>query len=697
MFQQIIFLVFIQIVVVQQLFAVVGAPELKCIAVGSNDDITLTWVAPADPLNEFTAYEIYHATNSTGPYTIATTINNINQLTYTYSGANLITGTEYFFIRTKFDEGTGEQSSSNSDTLQPILLNVEGLSALPVPLESQASVVWNKIHNPKITSHSDWYLIYRMLAGGAWTLVDSVQFGTENHMDSVRVCYDSAYYRIEVTDASGCVSVSKVAGDEVGDQTPPTTPQIDSVSINSLTGEVQIGWTKGSPGDIDGYIVILEIVTGGYQIDTVWGIDSTFFLDVDATPGDQSEIYGLLAFDSCWGGGTPNTSASGVSHKTIFLESELSPCDKEIQITWSHYVGWSSGISDYKIYASENGGPLVLITTLSGNNTSYIHQNLNANSNYCYYVRAVEAGGTGRTSSSNLVCLNVVVPNFPQKQYLNYVTVLGESTVEVSCYIDLAAAVQYYEIERSLDGVSGFETIKQIISPTSSRIVHVDSTVNTNTTSYFYRVTAIDVCGNSIEVSNTSNTVLTKISKGTDEYINELTWSDYSDWETFGQGVSFYNIYKSGNRIFNDPPIAIVPDYETFFEDDVSDEADHVGTFCYLIQAIESDGNIYSHKDSSRSNIVCTTISPKIYLPNAFTPNDNGLNDVFKPQISFADPENYYFAIYNRFGNLIFDTEDYSEGWDGLGAPIGVYVYYLRFSDGTSEIQEARSSITLIR
>ncbi|MBT6744976.1 MAG: T9SS type B sorting domain-containing protein [Flavobacteriales bacterium] len=697
MFQRISILVIVQMFAFLQMFANVDAPVLKCISVGASDDITITWVAPNDPLGEFTSYSIYHSANLLSGYSLAATVTNINQVSYTYPGANLLTGTEYFYVITNFDDGTGEQPSLSSDTLQPILISVEGLSSTPVILESQARLTWNKIHNPRINTHSDWYLIYRMFTGEPWSLVDSVEFGTENYLDSTKVCYDSAYYKIEVVDASGCVSVSNIAGDEVGDQTPPVVPEIDSVSINSITGEVNVGWVKSVSGDVDGYIVILELATGGYQIDTIWGIDSTFFIDLDADPNSQSEIYGLLAFDSCWGGGTPNTSASGTNHETIFLEAELSPCDKEIQISWNHYVGWSSGISEYKIFVGENGGSSQLLTTISGNNTSYIHQGLNANSNYCYFVRAIEAGGTGRTSSSNLVCLNVVVPNFPQKQYLNYVTVLSESTVEVSCYIDLTAAVQYYDIERSSDNGVEFEVVEQIVSPTSSRIVYIDSMLNTNTTSYYYRVTAIDVCGNSIEVSNTSNTVLTTISKGNDEYINEISWTNYLDWETFGQGVSFYNVYKSDNGVFNDLPIAILPDYETFFEDDVSDEANHIGTFCYLIQAIESDGNIYSHKDSSRSNIVCNTVAPKVYIPNSFTPNDNGLNDVFKPQVSYADPENYYFAIYNRFGNLIFDTNDYSVGWDGMDAPVGLYVYYLRFSDGTAEIQEVRSSVTLIR
>ncbi len=544
MYQRVIFTIVFQIAVVNQFFAAVDAPQLKCISVDSNDDITLTWIAPNDPLSEFVSYSVYQSTSLLAGYSVVSTISNINQNTYTFTGANLNSGTAFYLV-TRYDEGAGEQLSSSSDTLQPILITVNGLSALPVPLESQAQLSWNKIHNPKITSHSDWYRIYRKLIGGVWELIDSTQFGTESYLDSVAVCNDSAYYRIEVADGSGCASISKVAVDEVGDETPPNIPQLDSVSIDPLTGNVQIGWAEGSPGDIDGYIIILELSSGGYRIDTVWGMSNTFLLDGAANPSDQSEIYSILAFDSCWGGGTPNTSAAGTNHKTIFLSSELSPCDREVQLNWSHYEGWSSGIGQYHIYASENGGPATLLTSLSGNNSTYVHQNLNGGSNYCYLVRAVEAGGTGRTSSSNLVCRIIEVPNFPQKQYLNYVTVRSETTVEVSCYIDLNAAVQYYEIERSINGVD-FEVIEQIELPTTSRIIFVDSLLNTSAISYSYRVVAIDICGNPIVVSNTSSTLVLVLVGGTDEYVNEIRWSSYSDWSTFGMGVSFYNIYKSG-------------------------------------------------------------------------------------------------------------------------------------------------------
>ena len=54
-----------------------------------------------------------------------------------------------------------------------------------------------------------------------------------------------------------------------------------------------------------------------------------------------------------------------------------------------------------------------------------------------------------------------------------------------------------------------------------------------------------------------------------------------------------------------------------------------------------------------------------IFAPNAFTPNNDGLNDTFKPTIGFANYNTYTLQIFNRFGHEIFKTNDINEGWDG--------------------------------
>ncbi|MEJ6794987.1 MAG: gliding motility-associated C-terminal domain-containing protein [Flavobacteriales bacterium] len=68
------------------------------------------------------------------------------------------------------------------------------------------------------------------------------------------------------------------------------------------------------------------------------------------------------------------------------------------------------------------------------------------------------------------------------------------------------------------------------------------------------------------------------------------------------------------------------------------------------------------------------------HIPNTFTPNNDQINDTFKPIFNIA-PLDYKFTIYNRWGEEIFVTKDYKDGWNGLYqnnlAPKGVYVLKL--------------------
>jgi gliding motility-associated-like protein len=53
----------------------------------------------------------------------------------------------------------------------------------------------------------------------------------------------------------------------------------------------------------------------------------------------------------------------------------------------------------------------------------------------------------------------------------------------------------------------------------------------------------------------------------------------------------------------------------------------------------------------------------RFFIPNAFTPTGNGLNDVFMPKIMGV--RNYKFMIFDRWGQLFFETDDIHTGWDG--------------------------------
>jgi gliding motility-associated-like protein len=71
------------------------------------------------------------------------------------------------------------------------------------------------------------------------------------------------------------------------------------------------------------------------------------------------------------------------------------------------------------------------------------------------------------------------------------------------------------------------------------------------------------------------------------------------------------------------------------------------------------------------------------YIPNSFSPNNDGINDVFLPVTNAIDPEYYHLMVFNRWGDKVFDTTDPKEAWEGdykdgsYYLPDGVYMYRL--------------------
>ena len=102
-------------------------------------------------------------------------------------------------------------------------------------------------------------------------------------------------------------------------------------------------------------------------------------------------------------------------------------------------------------------------------------------------------------------------------------------------------------------------------------------------------------------------------------------------------------------------------------------------------------------------SLVVTAECSSIYVPSAFTPNNDGINDIFKA--IGIDLKDFKLVIYNRWGEKIFQTQDINIGWDGTyvgtPAPFGMYVWELEANDKNgnpmlTEIQ-SRGTVSLVR
>ena len=104
-------------------------------------------------------------------------------------------------------------------------------------------------------------------------------------------------------------------------------------------------------------------------------------------------------------------------------------------------------------------------------------------------------------------------------------------------------------------------------------------------------------------------------------------------------------------------------------------------------------------KGTDTLNLVRKNCIP-ILIPNAFTPNRDGRNDIFKPTIN-QDIVNYSMVVYNRFGQKIFESHDYGKGWDGTlkgkDQPLSTYAYRITFTNIFGYTYDERGTVILIR
>lgn len=99
--------------------------------------------------------------------------------------------------------------------------------------------------------------------------------------------------------------------------------------------------------------------------------------------------------------------------------------------------------------------------------------------------------------------------------------------------------------------------------------------------------------------------------------------------------------------------------------------------------------------DCDTTNSLCN-----IFFPNAFSPNNDNLNERFKC-VSKCSPQIFHFSIYNRWGERVFETNNIMGGWNGnyggSASPVGVYFYIAQYSFNGIETKSIKGDVTLLR
>jgi len=151
---------------------------------------------------------------------------------------------------------------------------------------------------------------------------------------------------------------------------------------------------------------------------------------------------------------------------------------------------------------------------------------------------------------------------------------------------------------------------------------------------------------------------------------NRLTWS--ASVSCVEEAVAF-NVYF---RASGETEFVLVGTTENSSTFQFTHDLENTIAGCYFVTSFDVFGN-----ESSGSNEVCVENCVEYELPNAFTPNGDGANEMFTPLLGYRFVSKIDMRIYNRWGGLVYETEDPDINWAGVDSntgeelPSGVYFY----------------------
>ncbi|MCU0472195.1 MAG: gliding motility-associated C-terminal domain-containing protein [Bacteroidales bacterium] len=472
----------------------------------------------------------------------------------------------------------------------------------------------------------------------------------------------------------------------------PEIPELKLVSINQFTGNVEISWSLSPSPDVAGYIFYYHhydpgFPGGGYSadpIDTLWDPAATNYSLFRPFTSYFSESYVIAAIDS-----SKNKSPySKVALPTIFAKAQIDTCKKKMEVRWNRYPSRPDPVVYYSVLISVEGGLFSEFARVPAD-TSLIINDFTTEGQYCFIVRAILE--SGHFSGSNTDCLNIRMQRPPDWINADYATVAAGNEILLSFTIDPASEIRTFSLEKKTGPDGIFREIEQF-TPVSGSVLYSDRNADTSKINY-YRLSAVNNCINHITTSNIASNMVLALER--DEFKIILKWNPYRKWNGITSSEKLF--VKTGMAFKEMYP---VPPGDTVFSIMYSDLMYDISSpeVCFMIRSFEAS-NPYGTNGESRSSTICTPVTENIIVPNTFTPDNNLINDSFKPVLSFT-PVYYRLIIYDLQRRTLFETSDSTDEWDGTknGSPLpeGVYLWFLKVTTPSGRNISRSGTVSII-
>ena len=435
----------------------------------------------------------------------------------------------------------------------------------------------------------------------------------------------------------------------------PITKEITTTKADDTNGEIQL---KTIPFPFFNNSLYQSTETTGFtHLDTFRTTTSDTMISRSGLNNlSKSHCFYFRTFDYCSNELISDTVCS------ISLTSKAE--NNKNEISWSAHP-FLNQISDFTFIKTRD--------TISKpkSNTTFSDTNVICSKDYCYSLSTIN---NGTIITSNTSCLKGFSSDTPTP-ITSFYSSYKENEILLSWVTPYPYIVQEVYLSKSTNG-NNYSPFATITTPDSL------TTDSPTANSACYIINYIDKCANLSNTNLADTTCYTQLTVTKNHDSNYLlNWTNYKGFNTPIYTIQYLDDKK--NVAFEKnvgSPISY------------NDEAplDDFQELTYRIKI--TDGTNVSY-----SNTVSFELKSRIFIPNAFSPDGDNVNDFFKPDTRFI--KEYTLTIFNRNGELIFEETNSLNGWNGLHkgkkVPTDTYVYLLTGTDFTGEEIFKKGTVTV--
>lgn len=476
-----------------------------------------------------------------------------------------------------------------------------------------------------------------------------------------------------------------------GQDTSP--PELLNATIINEDGDVLLSWKITDTVDIN-----IEVNRDSFYIESYTPVkliadtNITTWTDTNSKANNKTRSY-ILRDDP-----EQTYTLRSNSFNTIHASVQFDTCKKSMSLTWSKHIPLTPlnnfdfndtiSIKYFNIWKSTDGSSYQKIATTE--DTSFTDTDVFYNHTYKYFIESVRQADTSIKSKSNRMRVETRMPYNPDYIHTDFIKSNPGSLILKYSIAPNSELKEYYLL-RSDYRRSSYDTIKK--STTSGyELSYEDKNIDPDKQVFYYQVVSVNQCNDLTTRSDTLNNILLEVNN--ENLTNKISWNHVTGNQFQSKEYEIYRKIGNNNYSF----------YQNTFNNTYYDNElnllrgkDSSGYFCYKTKAKLS---WTSHSAFVQSNTTCVYIEPEVFVPNAFTPNGDGMNDEFRPFVSFF-PSTYHLIIYNRAGIKVFESKNPKESWNGHikgkgMAPGGTYIYYLKINNPDHEEIKKRGKVTVL-